>query len=644
VTGLKAAIRLAANSQETSRPPGNGQAAAPPVARRAGNGARRRFMGRRGPARPWGDQKQSLDFRFKFMLDSSINSQGDAKMGRQADPQARYRIRIHNTKGYNYASTQPPSVDPKTGKRVYRYTHWGTVDEDLKFIPNDTYLLAPPEERAKLIFPGDWDLSEANKLIRPSKPARPSHAEGHHRLYGDIWLLEQAASATGIRRDLEAVFDLSPDFADDILTLAMFSYLTEFDHSRVAGWQEIVKAPSSRDLTPSVIDSLTQSITDWHRKDLFRLRAARVANDEFFAVDSTSRSARGDGPADMPWGQNKDLSPQTTDLVVYSLSSHAPVYYKTFPGNLPDSRAIDLITEDLNHTNFKNYILITDRGFETIYNLEKPILRGKSIITCANTSQKHVADAINSLGKFSDKPDSMKIDPKARHYYKQIDIDYQVERVRGDFSNTKQLKLNLYLDPVRRAIEIMVLDELICLQQESLDEMLSNIEVVPDDAAMERGYGYFKLLRDPATGALQGYQRDEERIEAVPRRSGFYSIITHQLDFDARKTFQDYSLRDEQETRLQRMKSRMTPGRPPSWRAGGEAGLLLIMFVSLVLGSHVRHVWSSTRLHDLFQSPMDVVDAMRPIRWVEHPKKGETITTFNKTQRDICEAFGLRIP
>jgi hypothetical protein len=38
-----------------------------------------------------------------------------------------------------------------------------TVDENLKFKPGAAFLLATPEERAKLIFPVDWAMSEANK-------------------------------------------------------------------------------------------------------------------------------------------------------------------------------------------------------------------------------------------------------------------------------------------------------------------------------------------------------------------------------------------------------------------------------------------------------------------------------------------------
>ena len=88
-------------------------------------------------------------------------------MGRHIDPDAQYRVKVHITHGYRYASTQPSVIDPSTGKRKYRHVHCGTVDENLVFTPGSTFYLASPEERARLIFPEDWDIREAERLTKP---------------------------------------------------------------------------------------------------------------------------------------------------------------------------------------------------------------------------------------------------------------------------------------------------------------------------------------------------------------------------------------------------------------------------------------------------------------------------------------------
>jgi hypothetical protein len=306
-------------------------------------------------------------------------------MARPVDPNAQYRVKPHINSGYTYASTQPSYVDPDTGKKKYRYIHWGSIDENLKFRPNSQFFLASPEERERLIFTNGWDMSEAKKMTGLRKQGRPAYdGEDKNRLYGDIWLLERIAEKIGIRQDLEAVFGGNSEIVDDIITLAVFPYITKFTYNRVARWQDIVGTPSARELTPSEITRLTQSINERHRMELLRLRAARLQKDELCAVDSTSRSAYGGSLADICWGKNKEGLPleQTTEVVVYTLSSHMPVYYRTFPGNMPDVRSYDTILTDLEHAGFRDLILVTDRGYESLRNLEKYILRGQRAVMC----------------------------------------------------------------------------------------------------------------------------------------------------------------------------------------------------------------------------------------------------------------------
>ena len=53
-----------------------------------------------------------------------------------------------------------------------------------------------------------------------------------------------------------------------------------------------------------------------------------------------------------------------------------PIYYKELPGNMPDSRTVEMVPTELEHAGFKNLILITDRGYESMKNLETCIAKG----------------------------------------------------------------------------------------------------------------------------------------------------------------------------------------------------------------------------------------------------------------------------
>ena len=480
-------------------------------------------------------------------------------------------------------------------------------------------------------------MSEAKKLTGLREPGRPVYdGDDRNRFYGDIWLLEQIAIKTGIRKDLEAVFGGNCEIVDDIMTLAMFPYLTKFSYSRVARWQKIAAAPSSRELTPKAVTLLTQSIGEQHRMDFLRLRAARLGKDELCAVDSTSRSAYGWGLADIRWGKNRDRLPleQTMEVVVYTLPSHMPVYYRTFPGNMPDSRSIETILKDLEHAGFKDLVLITDRGYESMRNLEKYIVRGQSMVMCVKTGQKDVAKAIKGLGEFSARPEGMVVDSEAMVYHKQFEIGYEVEGTGQATKMSDWLKLNLYFDPVRRGLDLMDIDIAMSFQDAALG----------DDAWIKREFCYYKVNYDPATRVIESFAINEDKVSKAHRFSGFFAIMTHGVDFDAMAAFRAYRLRDEQEKYFQQMKDQMASDRQRNWSEEGKTGRLFILFVSLILSSHVRHIWKSTKLHELFLSSLDVIDEMRPIRLIEHTNRAKVITPFVGAQVDICREFGFDIP
>ncbi len=395
-------------------------------------------------------------------------------MGRPPKPDSGYHVSIHKVGNYQYASTQPSSVGD-SGKKSYRHIHWGRLDENMKFIPGTEYILASPAERAKLIFPEDWDLSELSKLSGARKQGRPAYdGADQNRLYGAVWLLEQIAEKTEIRKDLMEVFDNNAEIVDDILTLAMYPCLSNgASYNRLQRFQRVYRFPSNREMTSDYITRLSQSITEQHRMDLFRLRAARLGKNAILAVDSTSRSAYGHSLADIHWGKNKDHLPlkQTVEVVAYTLTEHMPVYYRSFPGNTPDSRGLQTILTDLQHAGFKDIILMTDRGYETIRNLETYILRQQPMIMCTKVEQQLVSGIIGAFEDFDDmaRPEEMEVDPESLIYYHQYDVDYEVKSKGKSTQKSDRLKVNLYLDPVRRSEELVNLDADLKSQRTALE-------------------------------------------------------------------------------------------------------------------------------------------------------------------------------
>lgn len=122
---------------------------------------------------------------------------------------------------------------------------------------------------------------------------------------------------------------------------------------------------------------------------------------------------------------------------------------------------------DLDHAGFPKVIFITDRGMNPCKTL-KYILRGQPMIMCVKVGQKMVMDKIDEFGDFSGRPDGMEIDIDSRIYYKQYDMDYEVEGRGGSTVKADRLKLNLYFDANQRAEQLTQIDINIKIQRDAL--------------------------------------------------------------------------------------------------------------------------------------------------------------------------------
>ena len=75
------------------------------------------------------------------------------------------------------------------------------------------------EERRKLIFPSDWDLSEGKSLSGTGHRGVVEY-DGCDldRMYGPTWFLNNVAKETGLSDDLQKVFGGNVEMAQDVLT------------------------------------------------------------------------------------------------------------------------------------------------------------------------------------------------------------------------------------------------------------------------------------------------------------------------------------------------------------------------------------------------------------------------------------------
>jgi len=455
------------------------------------------------------------------------------------------------------------------------------------------------------------------------------------------------AEETGVKDDLLKVFDGNVEKADEILTMAYFPFIDNLSYSRLSRWQKEVKAPTEINLTPKAVTLLTQSITEQNRMDMFRCRAARVGKDEFCAVDSTSMSTYGFNLVDIRWGRNKEHLPlrQTVEVVVYSLASHMPIFYMELPGNMPDSRTVELIMKELEHAGFHNLILITDRGYESMKNLELYISKRQKVITSVKAGQGDVLKEIKKIDLSSGIPKGMDYDAGNSLFYKQCDCEYAVRGNGGNTIKADRLRINLYFSPIGRANAINAMQTQIEEQLAAAEAVKSSDSVISDEAALQRQLNMLKLMIDEKTHRLMEYGVNTEKRDARLKTSGFFASKTIGLDLNPIEAMDNYGMRDEQEKCFQLQKGPLNQDRTRCWTESSKHGRMFICFIGLILASYVRHVWgSSPYLRRRFGSTESVLAEMRTIRCIEHKGRLKFITPFVGDQVEICKAFGFEMP
>jgi len=567
-------------------------------------------------------------------------------LGRPVNKDTQNKVIVHTIGRHRYASTKVCTVGAD-GKKRYTYKHWGTLEDGDRFHPGTNYFYAPVAERGRLIFPATWDMSEVTELSGARRRGRVSYQdEDVDRQYGATWFLDKVAEATGVKDDLLKVLGGNREMVNDVLTMAYFPFIENLSYNQLSQWQKEVKAPSEHELNSVNITRLTQSITEKHRMNLFRCRAKRVGRDELCAVDSTSMSTYGFNLVDIRWGKNKEHLPlrQTLEVVVYSLTSHMPIYYRELPGNMPDCRTVELIMRELEHAGYRNLVLITDRGYESMKNLELYISKGQKVITSVKVTGGDVLDKIKAIDMSRGFPKGMTIAPKDNLYYAQYDMEYSVKGNGDNVIKADKYRLNLYYNPLKRGEKICDIQHSVSEQSEEVGLLIKSGEPVADREDTVKRFNLLEIsFNDDDT--VKSYTVNQKKVDAMLLTAGFFASKTIGVDFDPLQAMDNYGMRDEQEKCFALQKGPLGHDRLRTWSEGGKRGRMFIYFVGLILASYVRSVWRKDDiLRKKFPSTEAVLAEMRTIRCIEHTGKVKFITPFVGSQVDICKAFGFDIP
>ena len=156
--------------------------------------------------------------------------------------------------------------------------------------------------------------------------------ETRHLYYGATYLLNEFANELGLTADLRQCF---PETYKQLLSVVFYLILEDNNPLyRFEKWHLTHKHPYGEDITSPRSSELFASITDNQVNKFFRLQGKRRVN-----------------------------LPQLNLLLVFGEKSGLPFYYRKLAGNIPDSKTVKHLLEDLDILGFGKTKFVMDRGF-----------------------------------------------------------------------------------------------------------------------------------------------------------------------------------------------------------------------------------------------------------------------------------------
>ena len=475
--------------------------------------------------------------------------------------------------------------------------------------------------------------SADNKI---SKRGPKTFGETKHLYYGATYLFDRLADELGLTADLKQCFPVS---YKKLLSIAYYLILEDNNPLyRFEKWNFTHKHPYGADISSPRSSEFFSSITDEQINKFFKLQGRRRVEDEYWAYDSTSISSYSETLAQIQYGKNKedDKLPQLNLLLVFGEESGLPFYYRKLAGNIPDSKTVKHLLEDLDILGFGKTKFVMDRGFYSEDNINGLYREHVKFLVGVKLSLKFIRcnlDAVyDDIRMFTNYDESI----ETYGYTVQTEWDYTQERpYKGDvIKDKRRIYIHYYYSIEKGAEDEQAFDKRIAgLCRELLEEK-------PVESHRKAYEQFFEVKTTPKRGRQVYYK--EDAIKEARRYLGYFAIITNET-MDAFTALHLYRMKDVVEKAFGNIKERLNMRRLLVSSEKGLDGKIFTEFVALILISHLDHKMKETGLYNNYtmQSLLDKLDVLECFEDANHSLRiGEMLVK----QAEIYEALGVEAP
>ena len=469
-----------------------------------------------------------------------------------------------------------------------------------------------------------------------SKRGSRSFCETKHLYYGATYLFDKLADELGLAADLKLCF---PDSYKKLLSIAYYLILEDNNPLyRFEKWNHTHKHPYGADICSPRSSEFFSSITDEQINKFFRLQGKRRVEDEYWAYDSTSISSYSETLSQVQYGKNKedDKLPQLNLLLVFGEESGLPFYYRKLAGNIPDSKTVKHLLQDLDILGFGKTKFVMDRGFYSEDNINGLYREHVKFLVGVKLSLKFIKKNLDviydDIRMFTNYDESI----ETYGYTVQTEWDYTHERpYKGDVIKDKRRIYIHYFYSIEKGAE----------DEQAFDKRIAGLckELLEDKPVESHRKAYeqfFEVKTTPKRGRQVYYK--EDAIKEARKYLGYFALITNET-MDAFTALHLYRMKDVVEKAFGNIKERLNMRRLLVSSEKGLDGKIFTEFVALILISHLDHKMKESGLYNNYtmQSLLDKLDVLECFEDANHSLRiGEMLVK----QAEIYEALGVEAP
>ena len=452
--------------------------------------------------------------------------------------------------------------------------------------------------------------------------------------YGNVYLLQHIADRIGLSTLLKQVF---PADYRTLLALMFFDISEAQPLYLFPSWAEATTLPAIPTFTSKTLTTFTRKLGQMEAERLEFSKQWSQTLGEVHAIvfDITSLSSYSAFLPDIEWGYNRDREklPQLNVGILYAEQANLPLYYRVYPGSIPDVSTLKNLVTYLKVFDVQDILFVMDRGFYSATNvghmkqaqLTFLIPLPKSVKLFSSLRAKHARQLSNPANSLLFKDEVL--------YHLQDSITI----------NKVDLQAHLYFDPQKRSAQtarflkdILALEHL--AQQQTFQTQQEARRYLSKQ--MKRASHFFRITGK--TGQIE-ITRKPRTLSRRMANMGTTIMLTNHSLLSPDKMLALYRHKDYIEKIFDTLKNELDGKRLRGSTKDTDEGRLFLKFLELILYSALANTMREQHLFQQY-SIREIMHELKKLRLVTMTDETSFLTEVSKRQRKIFQKFGVKIP